>query len=214
MADPYASKKDKMLELLQKRGIRDPRILNSMREIPRHQFVPLELEAHAHEDRPLGIGYGQTISQPYMAAYMTQALELSGLERVLEIGTGSGYQTALLAKICREVYTVEIIPELSLRARKMLESLQLGQIFFRVGDGHLGWREAAPFDRIVITAATPRRPEALLGQLGEGGSCVFPMGTQAGPVKQKLYRARKQASEISCEELIPVLFVPMISETP
>ncbi len=206
--DPFRAKREWMVETqIRARGVRDPRVLEALRVIPRHLFVPPEFQDEAYEDYPLPIGYGQTISQPYMVAAMTEALALEPHHRVLEIGTGSGYQTAVLAYIAREVYTVEYVPELSERARRILQDLGFTNIHFRVGDGSLGWPEAAPFDRILVTAAAPEVPPPLWEQLAPEGIMVIPIGDLWG---QELYRIRKtRDGEREEEALFPCAFVPL-----
>lgn len=188
------------------RGVGDRRVLDAMRKIPRHLFVPESLRSLAYADEPLPIGEGQTISQPYIVAYMTEALELRGHERVLEVGTGSGYQTAVLAELVCEVWTVEIVESLSLRAREALESLEYRNIRFKVGDGSQGWPEGAPFEAIVVTAAAARVPEALKGQLGPRGRMVLPVGTDL----QELYLVRRENDEFRTKPLLSVRFVPLV----
>jgi len=165
---------------LRGRGIRDGRVLQAFRDVPRHLFVPSDRLAEAYEDHPLDIGRGQTISQPFMVALMTEVLSLRGGERVLEVGTGSGYQAAILAKLCATVYTVERLAELSERAQALLGRMGLGNVRFRVGDGTLGWPEEAPFDRIIVTAGGPDVPASLKAQLAEGGRLVMPVGDRYG----------------------------------
>ena len=193
-------------------GIRDARVLDAFARVPRHLFVPESLWAEADDDRPLPIGYGQTISQPFVVAYMTERLELEGRERVLEVGTGSGYQTAILATLAREVFTVEIVPELSERAhRVVVDALGLTNVRFRVGDGALGWPEAAPFDATLVAAATPEVPDALVEQLAPGGRMILPVGEQdfAGQVLRLVRRGNDGAVER--EDLLGVRFVPLVS---
>ena len=161
---------------LRSRGIKDARVLAVMESVPRHLFVPERLQSLAYEDRPLPIGEGQTISQPYIVAFMTGLLQLSGAEKVLEIGTGSGYQTAVLARLAAQVFSIEILPSLSRRAKKLLEEIGLINIELRTGDGFFGWEEAAPFDAILVTASAPKVPERLWHQLREGGRLVMPLG--------------------------------------
>jgi len=158
-------------------GVRDPRVLKVMQVIPRHRFVEKGLEDQAYLDRPLTIGSGQTISQPLIVGMMTQALELKGTEKVLEIGTGSGYQTAILAELAKKIYTIERIPSLSLKARKILYRLGYYNVEFKISDGTLGWPEDAPFDAIIVTAAGPEIPHALKSQLTTGGRLVIPVGS-------------------------------------
>ncbi len=191
------------------RGVKDPRVIKAMLEVPRHLFVPTEYIDQAYEDYPLPIGYGQTISQPYMVAVMTELLELDETHRVLEIGTGSGYQTAILATIAREVYTVERVPELSERAKRILEKLGFDNVKFKVGDGSLGWPEYSPYDRIVVTAAAPEIPEPLKDQLKDEGIIVIPIGGRYGQV---LVKGIKKDSRIVTQELFPCAFVPLKGE--
>lgn len=175
-------------EQLLSRGIRDPRVLAAMGKVPRHLFVPDELRNEAYDDHPLPIGEGQTISQPYMVALMIEALGLKGEERVLEVGTGSGYEAAILAELCARVFSVERLEELATRARGRLSSLGYGNVSTRVGDGTLGWAEHAPYEAVVISAAAPCIPRPLLEQLKPGGCLVLPMGEED---LQALVRIRK-----------------------
>ncbi len=165
---------------LRARGIRDAAVLGAFREVPRHLFVPAERIQEAYEDHPIDIGLGQTISQPYMVALMTEVLRVRGGDRALEVGTGSGYQAAILAKLCATVYTVERLPELSRRAQALLERLGITNVRFRVGDGTLGWPEEAPFDRIIVTAGGPSVPPSLKAQLADGGRLAMPVGGYGG----------------------------------
>lgn len=194
-------------EQIASRGIRDARVLSAMASVPRHLFVPREQRDAAYEDYPLSIGRGQTISQPYIVAYMTELLELTGEERVLEIGTGSGYQTAVLAELVSEIWTVEIVELLFRRARRLLVSLGYENINFIHGDGYAGAVEAAPFDRIILTAAAPRPPEPLLAQLRPGGMLLLPQGSPRGV--QELVLMRKNRDGFNSTELAGVRFVPM-----
>jgi protein-L-isoaspartate(D-aspartate) O-methyltransferase len=191
------------------RGVRAPAVLQAMRDVPRHRFVNPGDEGDAYEDHPLGIGQGQTISQPYVVAAMTEALRAHAGAKVLEIGTGSGYQAAVLARLCREVYTIEIVPELAERATRTLASLGVANVHVRAGDGFQGWPEAAPFDGVMITAATPRIPQPLVDQLAEGGRLVAPVD-EGGP--QTLYVYRKVQGKLERDELFPVRFVPMTGQ--
>ncbi len=188
------------------RRVRDPRVLAAMLQVPRHLFVPEAWRAEAYSDRPLPIGLGQTISQPYIVAYMTEALEPGPRDRVLEIGTGSGYQAAVLSRIVAHVYTIEILPELSRRAQRVLSKLGYDNISFRIGDGYAGWPEEAPFDGIILTAAPPRLPRPLLEQLRVGGRLVAPVGRGS----QVLIRVRRTERGYETERLLPVRFVPMV----
>ena len=190
------------------RGVRDARVLAAMEKVPRHLFVPERLRGCAYADEPLPIGEGQTISQPYIVAYMTEALGLSPSDRVLEIGTGSGYQTAVLAELAGEVWTVEIVGSLSARARSVLESLGYGQVHYRVGDGSEGWPEAAPFEAIMVTAAAAEIPARLESQLGPGGRMIVPVGTDY----QELVLVRRDKKKFFRERLLAVRFVPLVAE--
>ncbi|MGE5306286.1 MAG: protein-L-isoaspartate(D-aspartate) O-methyltransferase, partial [Alphaproteobacteria bacterium] len=195
---------------LRGRGIKDPRVLAAMEAVPRQMFVPENLRRFAYEDRPLPIGEDQTISQPYVVAYMSELLELRGHEKVLEIGTGSGYQAAVLARLAAEVYSIEIIPSLSEGARRVLDQLGFKNVYLKVGDGFFGWEEKSPFDAILLTAAAPKVPERLWRQLREGGRIIMPRGEPWQP--QRLVRVRKVAGKEAVEELKDVLFVPMTGE--
>lgn len=197
-------------EQILSRGVRDRRVLEALLKVPRHLFVPKEYIDEAYNDYPLPIGYGQTISQPYMVAVMTELLELSGVEKVLEIGTGSGYQTAILAELSREVCTIEKVEELSIRAQEILMRLGYKNVKFKVGDGTLGWPEEAPFDRILVTAGAPEPPPPLLEQLSLDGIMVIPVGSR---YSQVLTRVRKKGeSKYESEELFDCAFVPLIGE--
>ena len=177
-----------MVELIKRRGVTDERVLNAMQTVPRHLFVPKTAQSQAYSDFPLPIGHGQTISQPYIVAEMTQALALSPEDRVLEIGTGSGYQAAVLAEIAFRVYTIERIYPLYTRARKLFDQLRYHNIVMRYGDGTAGWAEEAPFDAIIVTAGAPRIPRVLVDQLAMGGRLVLPVGDQFTQDLVKVYR--------------------------
>ncbi len=192
---------------LVQRGIRDERVLAAMRKVPRHLFVPEAIRQRAYDDMALSIGEGQTISQPYMVAIMTELLELTGSERVLEIGTGSGYQAAILAELSREVYTVERIAALGARAERQLQALGYSTVQVRIGDGTSGWPEKSPFDRIIITAGAPKIPEPLLEQLGEGGILLSPVGDR---YSQQLVRVIKREGSTRQEFHTLCVFVPLI----
>jgi protein-L-isoaspartate(D-aspartate) O-methyltransferase len=193
-------------EQLVSRGIKDPRVLRAMAEIPRHFFVEGELRNHAYEDHPLPIGANQTISQPYMVALMVEALELKGTERVLEVGTGSGYAAAVLSELCAEVFTVEAVEELALKARIILNSLDYRNVSVLVGDGTLGWEEHSPYDAVVISAAAPCIPRPLVEQLKIPGYLIFPMGEEE---LQTLVRIRKDRAGIREEYLGDCHFVKL-----
>jgi len=188
--------------------IKDARVLDAMARVPRHLFVPGVSLQRAYEDEPAPIGYGQTISQPVVVAIMTEALDLRGRERVLEIGTGSGYQAAILSLLASEVYTIEIVKELAQEARGRLLRLGYANVHVREGDGYKGWPEHGPFDRIIVTAAPDEVPRALLDQLAEGGILVIPVGPSGWT--QRLERYRKTGGRISTEDLGAVRFVPMV----
>ncbi len=189
-------------------GITDPLVLRAMREVPRHFFVPEALRAHAYENRALPVGEQQTISQPYIVALMTQLARVEPGEKVLEVGTGSGYQAAILARMGAAVYTVEIVPTLAHRARKTLDSLGYRNIEYRAGDGYRGWPEAAPFGAILVTAAPNHVPQPLVDQLAVGGRLIIPVGAAV----QKLMVITRTADGTRSEEIIPVRFVPMTGE--
>ncbi|RKH58581.1 protein-L-isoaspartate(D-aspartate) O-methyltransferase [Corallococcus llansteffanensis] len=199
-------------EYLARQGIRDRRVLAAIANLNRADFVPIEERDVAHRDVPLPIGYGQTISQPYVVALMSEALRLQGGERVLEIGTGSGYQTAVLSLLAREVFTVEIVSELARPARRLLHRLGFSNVYFREGDGARGWPEAAPFDAIIATAAPPEIPRELLRQLKHGGRMVIPVG--GVDETQELLRIRRGRPGLlpQVERLLPVRFVPMTGQ--
>ena len=200
-------------EFLAGQGIRDRRVLGAIARLDRSAFVPDWARGEAGADVPLPIGHGQTISQPYVEALMTEALKLNGHERVLEIGTGSGYQTAVLSLLCREVYTVEIVPELARSGRRLLRKLGLQNVYFRLGDGSLGWPEAAPFDAVLAAAAPSEVPLALLTQLRRGGRMVLPVGPQAGTQELlRIQRSRREGELPLVERLLPVRFVPMTGQ--
>lgn len=204
-----ASARKAMVERqLAARDIADQRVLKAMSEVPRHRFVPESLWPQAYQDYPLPIGLEQTISQPYVVAFMTQALDLDGDERVLEIGTGSGYQAAVLAKLCKEVYSVEIIPDLSKRAGEVFKKLGISNVHLRVGDGYKGWPSKAPFDGIMVTAAPPKVPQPLVDQLARGGRLILPVGE----LYQDLVLIERTAQGLKRQKVLPVRFVPMTGE--
>lgn len=204
----YDRERKEMVDFqIRRRGVSDRKVLKAMLRVPRHLFVPEQMKELAYGDEPLPIGEGQTISQPYIVAYMTEALRLRGREKVLEIGTGSGYQTAILAEIAKEVYTVELIPELSARARGLLEKLGYRNIHFRIGDGTLGWPEHAPYDAILVSAAPASVPPALVDQLKTGGKMIIPVGTDF----QELVLVTRKEGGWEEQRLIGVRFVPLIT---
>jgi len=189
------------------RGIRDGRVLAAMRRVPRHLFVGPAAQERAYDDMAVPIGEGQTISQPYMVAVMTELLELTGDEKILEIGTGSGYQAAVLAELAGEVFTVERLPSLAQEARLRFRDLSYLNVHLRIGDGTLGWPEEAPFDRIIITASAPEIPHPLIGQLSQSGILVVPVGDR---FSQQLLKLMKTPSGITKEYHTPCVFVPLI----
>ncbi|MXY70951.1 MAG: protein-L-isoaspartate(D-aspartate) O-methyltransferase [Acidobacteriia bacterium] len=194
---------------IEARGVRDPRVLEAMRKVQRERFVPEPVRTYSASDTPLPIGFDQTISQPYIVAYMTELLELDRDHRVLEIGTGSGYQAAVLATLCDHVYSIEIVPELAERSAKILQELDYRNVSVRLGDGYLGWPEHAPFDRIILTAAPPELPEALVDQLAPQGRLVAPVG--GNPDAQKIVLVTKDArGNVRRRNQLPVRFVPMV----
>lgn len=203
------ARRDMVAYQLASRGITDAEVLRAMGKVPRHRFVPAGLAAMAYEDHPLPIGHDQTISQPYIVALMTEVLALRPGQRVLEIGTGSGYQAAVLAEMGVTVYSIEIIPELGEGARGNLSAAGYSQVRVKIGDGYLGWPEAAPFDGIIITCAPSQVPEPLKAQLAEGGRMVIPVG---GRSYQKLVLLTKKEGRIREERVVDVRFVPMVDE--
>lgn len=205
-ATAWARRERMVEEQIVARGVRDARVLAAMRAIPRHRFVPASLWGAAYDDSPLPIGFGQTISQPYIVAYMSEELRIEPQHRVLEIGTGSGYQAAVLARLAREVYSVEIVPELAARARATLAGLGIGNIHVLTGDGYQGWPEHAPFDRVMVTAAPPEMPTALVGQLAIGGRLIAPVGEG----DQWIRVVTKLPDRVVEQTTIPVRFVPMV----
>jgi protein-L-isoaspartate(D-aspartate) O-methyltransferase len=193
-------------------AVRDPRVLAAMRKVPRHEFVPAEVAPYAYRDAPLPIGHDQTISQPYMVAKMTELVALKPQHRVLEVGTGSGYQAAVLAEIVREVYTIEIVPALARQAEQRLLRLGYKNIHVRAGDGYLGWPEAAPFDAIVVTAGATHLPRPLLEQLKPGGRMIIPVGEPPRNLTLEIVHRGKTADEVRIERIMPVAFVPLTGE--
>lgn len=209
MTDSASSARSGMMETqIRARGVSDPRVLEAMLAIPRHDFVPLELRAHAYEDHPLQIGESQTISQPYIVAFMTELLALNPGDKVLEIGTGSGYQTAVLGRLTPNVFTMEIVEALHETAKPLLVELGIPADHIRLGDGHQGWPEQAPFDAIIVTAAPDHLPPALLDQLKPGGRMVIPVGPTSGTQSLQVIE-KKTTGETTCREVLPVRFVPL-----
>lgn len=203
----YAAERARMVdEQLRERGIRDRAVLAAMARVPRHRFVPAAYRDLAYGDHPLPIGFDQTISQPYIVGYMTEAAQISAGDKVLEIGTGSGYQAAILAELAREVYTVEIIPELAAGAEAVLRDLAYANVHVRAGDGYAGWKEHAPFDAILVTAAPDHVPQALVDQLAVNGRMIIPVG--AG--EQEMRVITKTAAGVVEQRTIPVRFVPLV----
>jgi protein-L-isoaspartate(D-aspartate) O-methyltransferase len=211
-ADAYAGQRAQMVERqLETRGIADAATLAAMRSVPRHRFVPAARERQAYADSPLPIGYGQTISQPYIVAYMTELLQLEPGMRALEIGTGSGYQAAVLAEILDEVFTIEIVPELASWGQENLRRSGYERVRVKQADGYYGWEEFAPFDAIVVTAAADHIPPPLIEQLRDGGRMVIPVGS---PFRtQMLMLVRRDGDDIRTESLLPVRFVPLTRAT-
>jgi len=208
--EEYSQERKRMVvEQIASRGLRDPRLLAVMEAVPRHRFVPSDHLNWAYADGPLPIGFGQTISQPYIVAFMTDALHLIGSERVLEVGTGSGYQAAILGQMAAEVHTVEFIPELAAQAERVLQELGFTNVHVHSGDGSLGWPEAAPYDSILVAAAAPRLPQPLMDQLAEGGRIILPVGSRGF---QQLEVWERRGKKFKHEASIPVAFVPLHGE--
>lgn len=204
--DSFAVQRDAMVDQqIRAREVTAPAVLTAMRKVPRHRFVPAEVRHLAYDDHPLPIGSGQTISQPYIVAYMTEAADISPRDKVLEIGTGSGYQAAVLGEVAREVYTIEIIPELAESARKTLAELGYTNVHAKAGNGYLGWPEHAPFDAILVTAAPDEIPQALVDQLALGGRMVVPVGE----IVQNMMIIERTQTGVIQRQTIPVRFVPM-----
>lgn len=205
-ADGVARERERMVaQQIAARDVTDARTLAALRKVPRHLFVPPSLAGAAYDDAPLPIGHGQTISQPYVVAFMTQALGLQSGGKVLEVGTGSGYQAAVLAEIAAKVYTIEIVEPLAREARERLARLGYHNVEVRAGDGYLGWPEASPFDGIMVTAAAPRVPEPLKEQLADGGRLVIPVGDEY----QEILVVTRRGKEFDERRVLPVRFVPM-----
>ncbi|TFG92094.1 MAG: protein-L-isoaspartate(D-aspartate) O-methyltransferase [Syntrophobacterales bacterium] len=197
---------------LMARGISDERVLTAMATVPRHLFVDEGLRDQAYSDNPLPIGFRQTISQPYIVALMTESLELKGTEKVLEIGTGCGYQTAILAQLAERVFSIERIASLAFRAQRTLDSLHSYNILIRVGDGTYGWSEEAPFDAIIATAGSPKIPEILMGQLAIGGKMIIPVGSQSSQKLMEVTRLSEEPGDFRTEDICDCRFVALIGE--
>lgn len=208
----FTAMRDHMVETQLKArgdGITDERVLAAMKKVPRHEFVPENQRHLAYIDGPLPIGHGQTISQPYVVAFMTEILKPEGSDRILEIGTGSGYQAAVLAELAKEIHTIEIVPELAKRAAADLKRLGYTNIHTRLGDGFQGWPEAAPFDAIIVTCAPENVPPPLVSQLKDGGRMIIPVGPAGN---QQLILLRKRGAQLERQAVLPVRFVPMTGE--
>ena len=211
--DRYAKQRKKMVDSqIRSRGVRDERVLRAMEKIPRHLFIDEGLIGQAYNDNPLPIGEKQTISQPYIVALMTEALELKGREKVLELGTGSGYEAAILAELADRVFTIERIASLAQKARKLLESLNYYNVVIRVGDGTYGWREESPFDAIAVSAGSPSIPRMLVEQLAIGGRLVIPVGSRYSQSLIKLTRLSENPDDVKREDLGGCRFVNLIGE--
>lgn len=207
--DEMTKKRERMIDRqIESRGIENPRVLDALQAVERHRFVPQAAQESAYGDHPLAIGFGQTISQPYIVALMTESIDPQPGDRVLEIGTGSGYQAAVLSLLVKDVYTIEIVAPLGEAAADRLESLGYDNVHVRIGDGYQGWPEEAPFDAIVVTAAPPEIPQALVDQLAEGGRMVIPVGTSY----QELLLVEKQKGKVAKRVITAVRFVPMVPE--
>jgi protein-L-isoaspartate(D-aspartate) O-methyltransferase len=196
-------------EHMEARGIRNRAVLDAIRQVPRERFVPQSMQEQAYQDSPLPIGHGQTISQPYIVAAMTELVEPDSSLRVLEIGTGSGYQAAVLSLVFKEVYTIEIVPELGKQSQQLLNQLGYKNVHVRIGDGYKGWPEKAPFDRIMLTAAPPEVPQALIDQLATGGKLVAPVGSSVWN-QELIVLEKSRDGKISRRSVFPVRFVPMV----
>lgn len=207
-ANDRSGQREKMVRTqIESRGIKDPRVLDAFRQVPRHLFVPEAMRHQAYDDTPLPIGQGQTISQPYTVARMTEALELKGDEIILEVGTGSGYQAAILSQLASWVYSVERVRDLSIQARKVLDQLKCHNVAIKTGDGTLGWKEHSPYDGVIVTAGSPDIPRPLVEQLKEGGRLVIPVGD---PHTQRMILGIKQGGELTTRDLGAYRFVELI----
>jgi len=203
----YAMQRKRLINEIRSQGVKDESVLKALDDVPRHMFVPMNLRDSSYENGPLPIGQGQTISQPYIVAYMTEALKLDRKDRVLEIGTGSGYQSAILSGLVNDVYSIEVLPELSRQAQKTFNEVGIDNVHLKVGDGYQGWPEEAPFDAIIVTAAPPEIPQALISQLADGGRLIAPVG---GSDFQQLVLITRDGDRFFKQNLLPVRFVPMV----
>ena len=216
VAPPQEEEKERLLrekmvrEQIVARGVKEQSVVQVFRDVPRHLFVPPQFQAQAYDDKPLPIGKRQTISQPYIVALMTELLRPEPGDKVLEVGTGSGYQSAILSRLVREVDSIEIVPDLALEAERRLMDLGFSNVTVRVGDGYAGWSEKAPFDRIIVTAAPPKVPAALIAQLKRGGRMVLPVGESVESQNLLLIEKSSTSDEITERVVAPVLFVPMV----
>lgn len=209
--DPWKEHRERMVEQqIAGRGVTDPNVLRVMKKVPRHVFVPEQERPYAYGDYPLSVGYGQTISQPYVVAFMTEQLRVRHTDKVLEIGTGSGYQAAVLAELCDSVFSIEIHQPLAEKADSVLKTLGYRNVFIKTGDGYLGWPEHAPFDKIIVTCAPSHIPPALIQQLREGGRMIIPV--EKNSWTQELILLKKKDGKIIQDEVLPVRFVPMIDQ--
>jgi len=207
--DNFQAMRERMVETqIRARDVKNPAVLRAMARVPRHLFVPDDMRPFAYDDRPLPIGRGQTISQPYIVAYMTEALQLEPAHSVLEVGTGSGYQAAVLADLASQVHSIEIVPDLAEHAKRALANAGYRNVEVRTGNGYLGWPDRAPFDRIIVTAAPPEIPQVLVDQLAVGGIMVVPVGTDY----QEMVIITKTSDGVTQKRTIEVRFVPMVSE--
>jgi protein-L-isoaspartate(D-aspartate) O-methyltransferase len=208
----YAERRNRLVKrTIEDRGVQDPDVLRAMYTVPRHEFVTEELWKHAYEDRPLPIGLGQTISQPYIVAYMTELLQVNNDAKVLEIGTGSGYQAAVLAEIVDDVYTIEIFEELGKKAQERLERLRYQNVIGKIADGYYGWEEFAPFDGIIVTCAADHIPPPLIQQLKPGGRMVIPVGG-VFQVQMLMLVIKDEEGKVTVKNMLPVRFVPLLGE--
>jgi protein-L-isoaspartate(D-aspartate) O-methyltransferase len=205
----FSAQRRRMVEQQITRGIKDERVLAAMAKVPREEFIPMGARAHAYEDGPLPIGYDQTISQPYIVAFMTEQLRPKPRDRVLEIGGGSGYQAAILAELVADVYTIEIVEPLAKTAEATVQRMGYNNVHIRVGDGYKGWPEEAPFDAIIVTCAPENVPQPLIDQLQDGGRMIIPVGKR---LAQQLYLLEKKNGQLKESATLPVRFVPMLRE--